>query len=65
MEDKYTILFKEASITGKRAMRLTPDGGVTNKVLFAAMIKGKAKAEEIAETIRGDFPKATVTVQPF
>lgn len=65
MEDTYTILFKEASITGKRAMRLTPYGSVTNKVIFAAMIKGKAKAEEIAETLRGDFPEATVTVKPF
>ena len=64
MTKAYTILFKDAE-TGGRAMRLTPEGGLTNRKIYAAMILGKDKAEQIADEIRKSIPDATVTVKPF
>lgn len=60
----WTVMFRDSE-TGKRAMRLTPDGGLTHLVIHAAMIKGKSRAEEIADEIREQNPGATVTVRPF
>lgn len=60
----FTIIFRD-SRTGGKGMRLTPDGGLTRRSLFAAMIDGREDAERIASDIREDFPEATVTVKPF
>ena len=49
----------------KRAERLTPDGYTTTRIIRAAMIEGKQKADRIAAEIREDFPDAVVTVKPF
>ena len=59
----FTILFKDGKM--KQSLRLTPGGGLTPRVLFAAMIPTREQAEKIAETIREDFPDATVTVRKF
>ena len=63
-EHPYTLLFKDPSINVNRAMRMTPDGGLTGRKIFAAMLE-KDRAEEIAVEVRANFPKATVTVKPF
>ena len=62
--DYYTVIFRDAE-TGRTGMRLTPEGGLTRKTMYAAMIPSKERAEEIAATIRGNFPEATVSVKPF
>lgn len=59
----FTVLFKDGKM--KQSLRLTPTGGLTSRVLFAAMITTREQAEKIAEEIRGDFPDATVTVRKF
>lgn len=61
----WTILFREPEITGHTAMRLTPEGTLTRKTLFAAMFKDRERALEIAQEIREQHPTATVTVRRF
>ena len=63
MDKIYTILFKDKDM--QRAERLTPDGYTTTRIIRAAMIEGRQKADRIAAEIREDFPDAVVTVAPF
>ena len=63
MNKIYTILFQDTDI--KRVARLNPDGYTTTRIIRAAMIEGKQKADRIAAEIREDFPDAVVTVKPF
>lgn len=60
----WTIMFRDSQ-TGNRAMRLTPEGGLTHLLIHAAMIRSKSRAEEIASEIREQNPDAEVTVRPF
>lgn len=63
--DYWTVLFRQDDITGKTAMRLCPDGSLTRRAVYAAMIPSRDKANEIAAKIREDFPDATVKVRKF
>lgn len=62
MDKMYRVMFKDTGM--KRAMGLGSDGCIVDKKLFMLMFT-KDRAEEVAEIIRGDFPKALVTVAPF
>lgn len=64
-EPVWTILFREPEITGKTAMRMTPDGTLTRNTVHAAMFEDRHRALDIAAEIRQEFPQATVTVRRF
>jgi len=63
-QEKWTILFRDEQ-TGAKAMRLTPEGGLTRRKMFAVMIDTREEAEKIAAEIRENHPEATVRVEKF
>lgn len=60
----WTVLFKDKT-TGNKAMRLTPDGGLTRLKIYAWMIPSLETAEAVAGDIRHNHPDAQVMVSRF
>lgn len=60
----WTVLFSDDQ-TGGRAMRMTPNGGLTRLKMYAAMFADKEYAEKIAREVRAQNPNAKVRVEKF
>ena len=59
----FTVIVREK---GKLLGRLTPEGGTTNRRIYAAVLS-EARAKQIASEINSDppFPGVTATAKPF
>lgn len=59
----YTVLVRWPG--EKKSYRVTPNGGVTDRKVFASMIRGRERAEEIERRINTQNPQLTTRVRKF
>ena len=63
MDRAYAITCKPEGAA--RAQRLTPDGHLTTRKIYAAMFRNREGAERALAELRENYPEDTFTAIPF